>query len=87
VYLNDRLVVQESFRFYEKGGLFRSRPTTGWVRRSIQLPAGSARLRVYVTPQGSAAVVRSLDGNFPGGASRRLDVKLDAAGQVTAELD
>ncbi len=86
IYVNDAKVAQESFHFYEKGGLFRSRPKSGWVRRSVHLPAGNAQIRVYVTPQGNAAVVRTLSGNFPGGASRRLDVKLDASGQVTAEL-
>jgi hypothetical protein len=86
IYVNDTKVAQKSFRFYEKGGLFRSRPSSGWVRDSVHLPAGNAQIRVYVTTQGNAAVVRTLSGNFPGGASRRLDVKLDASGQVTAEL-
>jgi len=87
VYVNGRKVLQEAFRFYEKGGLFRSHPSTGWVRQSFRVPAGDAVIRLYVTSHGSAAVVRTLNGNFPGGASRRLDAKLTADGDVTAQLN
>jgi tRNA A-37 threonylcarbamoyl transferase component Bud32 len=87
VYINGRKVMQESFRFYERSGLFRSHPSTGWVRRTFHLPSGNAEIRVYVTPQGSAAVVRTLSGNFSGGATRRLDVKLSADGDVAAQLN
>jgi len=87
IYVNGRKVMQESFRFYEKAGLFRSHASTGWVRRSFHLPAGNTEIRVYVTPQGSAAVVRTLSGNFSGGASRRLDVKLADGGDVAAQLN
>jgi hypothetical protein len=87
IYVNGRKVLQESFRFYEKAGLFRSRPTTGWVRRSFHLPAGNAEIRLYVTPRGSAAVVRTLAGTFAAGGARRLDVQLDDDGQVTAQLN
>ena len=87
VYVNGQKVVQKEFRYYEKGGLFRSHATTGWVRQSFRVPPGDAVIRLYVTPHGSAAVVRTLKGNFPGGASRRLDVKLTDGGDVTAQLN
>jgi serine/threonine protein kinase len=87
LYVNDRKVLQQPFRFYEKGGLFRSHASTGWVRQSFRVPAGDAVIRLYVTPQGSAAVVRTLKGNFPGGTSRRLDAKLTGDGDVTAQLN
>jgi tRNA A-37 threonylcarbamoyl transferase component Bud32 len=87
IYINGRKVIGESFRFYEKGGLFRSRPSTGWVRRSFHLPAGNAEIRLYVTPHGSAAIVRTLSGSFAGGSSRRLDVKLTESGDVAAQLN
>jgi hypothetical protein len=80
-------VLLESFRFYEKGSFFRPKPSTGWVRRTLTVPAGNVELRVYVTPQGHAAEVRSLSGNFPGGATRRLDVQLSNSGQVAATLN
>ena len=87
VYVNNRKVLQQAFRFYEKGGLFRSHPSTGWVRQSFRVPAGDAVIRLYVTPHGSAAVVRTLNGNFSGGSSRRLDAKLTGEGDVSAQLN
>jgi serine/threonine protein kinase len=87
LYVNGRKVLQQAFRFYEKGGLFRSHPSTGWVRQSFRVPAGDAVIRLYVTPQGSAAVFRTLQGNLPGGTSRRLDAKLTGDGDVTAQLN
>jgi serine/threonine-protein kinase len=87
VYVNDHKVLQQDFRFYEKGSFFRSHPSTGWVRQSFRVPAGDAVIRLYVTPHGSAAVVRTLKGNFPGGTSRRLDAKLTGDGDVAAQLN
>ena len=87
LYVNDRKALQKDFRFYEKGSFFRSHPSTGWVHQSFPVPAGDAVIRLYVTPHGSAAVVRTLKGNFPGGTSRRLDVKLTGDGDVTAQLN
>jgi serine/threonine protein kinase len=87
VYVNDRKVLQQDFRFYEKGSFFRSHPSTGWVRQSFRVPAGDAVIRLYVTPHGSAAVVRNLKANFPGGTSRRLDAKLTGDGDVTTQLN
>lgn len=88
VYVNGNKVLQESFRFYEKGRLFRSRPSTGWVRRSFSVKPGTVEIRVYVTPQGSAAVVRGVPpGNFAAGTSHRLEVQLTDGGQVTTQLN
>ena len=88
VYVNGRKVLQEPFRFYEKTGLFRrSRAGTGWVRHSFSVKPGNAEIRLYVTPLGSAAVFRSLQGTFPGGSSRRLDVQLTDGGDVTTQLN
>ncbi|HEV3074996.1 MAG TPA: serine/threonine-protein kinase [Thermoanaerobaculia bacterium] len=87
VYVNDRKVLQQDFRFYEKGSFFRSHPSTGWVRQSFRVPAGDAVIRLYITPHGSAAVVRTFKGNFPGGTSRRLDAKLTGDGDVAAQLN
>jgi tRNA A-37 threonylcarbamoyl transferase component Bud32 len=87
VLVNGNRVLTESFRFYEKSGLFRSRPTTGWVRRSLSVKPGNAEIRIYVTVQGSAAVVKTVRGNLPAGATRRLDVQLADSGEVSLQLN
>jgi hypothetical protein len=87
VYVNGRKVLQQDFRFYEKSSFFRSHPSTGWVRKTLNVPAGDADIRLYVTPHGSAAVVRTFKGNFAGGTSRRLDAKLTDGGDVAAQLN
>ncbi len=87
MYVNGGKVLQESFRFYDKGGLFRSHPSTGWVRRTFHLKPGNVEIRLYVTPHGSAAVVKILNGNLTAGAARRLDVRLTEAGEVTYQMN
>jgi serine/threonine protein kinase len=87
MYVNGSKVLQESFRFYDKGSLFRSHPSTGWVRRTFHLKPGNVEIRLYVTPHGSAAVVKILNGNLTAGAARRLDVRLTEAGEVTYQMN
>jgi tRNA A-37 threonylcarbamoyl transferase component Bud32 len=88
IYANGRPVWREQFRFYEKESFFRSRPTPGTLHHDLHLAPGPVEIRVYVTPEGSAAVVKNLPPvTLAGGATRRLDVRLSADGQVTAQLN
>jgi serine/threonine protein kinase len=90
LYVNDRKVLHKPFDFHEKGGLsgfFRTKAHSDWVRGSFAVPAGSAKIRLYVTPQGRAAQVWEASGNFAGGATRRLDATLSSAGTFTCNLN
>jgi tRNA A-37 threonylcarbamoyl transferase component Bud32 len=90
LYVNDRQVLHQSYDFREKGGLgglFRTKSRSDWVRKSFQVPAGSAKIRLYVTPQGRAAQVRTLSGNFAGGTTRHLDAKLASSGELDCSLN
>ncbi|HEX9668225.1 MAG TPA: hypothetical protein VGC93_01965, partial [Thermoanaerobaculia bacterium] len=80
-----RNLLQRRFDFRE-GGFLSRRSRGGWFQQSVQVPAGTERLRVYVTPEGQAAELVEVAGNFPGGAARRLAVHLTAGGRVTAQL-
>ncbi len=80
-----RNLLQKRFDFRE-GGFLSRRARSGWFQQSVQVPAGTEQLRVYVTPEGQAAKMAEVVGNFPGGAARRLAVHLTAGGQVTAQL-
>ena len=87
VYVNKEKVLNEPFRFVERGSLFRSRTAPGEIRRAVTVPAGTSSVRVYVTPEGKAAQVKSLSGNFPGGGSRSLEIRLSETGVMTAQLN
>ncbi|MEP7013516.1 MAG: serine/threonine-protein kinase [Acidobacteriota bacterium] len=86
VYLDSRTLLRESFR-YKTGGFLRSRATGGSFQRPISVAAGTTgQLRVYVTPAGRPAQVKTLQANFPAGATRRLIIDLPASGTVNAQL-
>ena len=78
-------LLQERFDFRE-GSFLSRRPRSGWFQRNIVVPAGTERLRVYVTPAGQVAKLVEVPGNFSGGAAHRLAVHLTAGGQVSAHL-
>jgi serine/threonine protein kinase len=87
VYVDDRKVLAEPFRFVERGGLFRSKTAPGSFSRQLTVAAGTAKVRVYVTPEGRKAQVKTFNGNFLGGSSRTLEVKLSETGELTANLN
>jgi hypothetical protein len=87
VYLGDKQLMRDEFDFSEKKNLFWRIPGQGFVDQAFTIPAGTVHLRVYVTPTGQRARVQEISGNFPGGIQRRLNVKLDKDGNLTAELE
>jgi eukaryotic-like serine/threonine-protein kinase len=80
-----RNLLQKRFDFRE-GGFLSRRARSGWFQQNIVVPAGTERLRVYVTPEGRAAEMVEVPAGFPGGAAHRLAVHLTAGGRVTAQL-
>ncbi|HEY8020817.1 MAG TPA: serine/threonine-protein kinase [Thermoanaerobaculia bacterium] len=87
VYLGDKQLMRDEFDFSEKKNLFWRIPGQGFVDQAFTIPAGTVHLRVYVTPTGQRARVQEISGNFPGAIQRRLNVKLDKDGNLTAELE
>jgi tRNA A-37 threonylcarbamoyl transferase component Bud32 len=87
VYMGDKQLMRDPFDFSEKKALFWRKPGQGYVDQAFTVPAGTATLRVYLTPDGQRARVRELSGNFPGGSQRRLNIKLDRDGNLTARLE
>jgi serine/threonine protein kinase len=69
------------------GGLFHRRPEKlPELNRNLEIPVGTVSLRIHVAPGGQPAKVKPLSGNFIGGGSRLLEVRLSADGQVDANL-
>ena len=87
VYLGEEQLLRESYRFYRKEGLFRTVPKHGEVESSYTVPSGPATLRVLVALPGRPAITRILEGNFPDGATRRLEVRLSEDRVLSARLE
>jgi serine/threonine-protein kinase len=77
-------VFQEAFR---ERGVFSRGEKGGHREKSVQLAAGNAELKVYMTTPGKPATVQTLKGNFPGGQSRRLEIRITASGNPYANLN
>ncbi|MCB1034008.1 MAG: hypothetical protein KDD47_09270, partial [Acidobacteria bacterium] len=88
IYLDEDQLLRESFRFGEKSGLFRrSKAETGRLQKRLTVPAGDHSLRIYVSgARNRPTEVRRVDGSFPAGGSRRLEIRVDAEGEVDVSL-
>jgi eukaryotic-like serine/threonine-protein kinase len=86
VLANKEWITQQPFSFYE-GSFLRRRGKPGWVRVAHEVTPGNVDIKIYVTPAGRSAVVKSIAGNFLGGAVRRLDIQMSASGVLTANLN
>jgi tetratricopeptide (TPR) repeat protein len=80
--LKNRSIFSETFR---SGSRFRRGSVD--VERTIELAAGINDLQVFVTPGGKAAEVVSRSGNFPGGESRTLLIRVTGSGPASVNLD
>lgn len=89
LYVDEEQVLKESFRFYEKGGLFRrARARTGQLEKSFTVASGKHTLRVYVSgARNRPTEVRTFDMSLEPGDSRRLRVQVDEDGRVDASLE
>jgi hypothetical protein len=85
VFMGDHQKARHEFPSW--GGIFRRRPERApEFNQNVEVPAGTVSLRVYVTPGGRSAQLKPLSGNFTGGSTRVLEVRLSADGQADASL-
>jgi serine/threonine protein kinase len=70
----------------DRGGFLHRNRGGGTIGKTVQVPAGSTDLKVYVTPPGQAARVKTVSGSFPGGASRWLVIRLPESQDPSVEL-
>lgn len=86
VYVGDRQILRQPFRFYERTGFFRSEPRSGSLEASRHLPAGPVKLRVYMALKGEPAQLVRLEGRLPRGGERTLEILLAEDGKLSARL-
>jgi type IV secretory pathway VirB10-like protein len=87
IYFGKEQLARESYRFFRREGLFKSVPTAGTVDNHYKVPAGPATLRILVALPGHPAISQVLEGNFPGGTTRRLEIRLDGKRHLSAHLE
>ncbi|MGH7338551.1 MAG: hypothetical protein ACREI7_13300 [Myxococcota bacterium] len=86
IYAGDKQVLREPFRFVRRTGFLAREKTSGTIMATRKVPVGALALKVYVTLPGKATRAILLDGDFPGGASRTLVIRVDGDGNATAGL-
>jgi hypothetical protein len=70
----------------DRGGFLHRNRGGGTIEKTVQVPAGSSDLKVYVTPPGQAARLKTVSGSFPGGTSRLLVIRLPESQNPSLEL-
>jgi hypothetical protein len=86
IYAGDRQVLREQFRFVRRTGFLAREKTSGTITATRKVPPGPLALKVYVTLPGKATRAILLEGDFPGGGSRTLVIRVDDDGNATAGL-
>jgi len=87
VYFNDEQLLLEPYRFYKRGKFLRLEGTAGTIKNSYTVPAGAADVRIIVALPDRPAISRLLQGNFPSGSTRRLEVRLEEGRELVTRLE
>ncbi|HSL84167.1 MAG TPA: hypothetical protein VLF66_15450, partial [Thermoanaerobaculia bacterium] len=87
LYVGDEQLLREAYRFYRKEGLFRSVASAGRVEGVYEVPSGATTVRILVALPGRPALSRVLQANFPGGSTRRLNVRVTDDETLVARLE
>jgi len=88
VYVNESQVIRERFDFRRKAGFWRTRPGLGTVEQpNLKIPVGTASIRIYATYGSKTSQVKTLSGNFSGGAVRTLKATLNPDGSLPVRLE
>jgi len=87
LYVGDEQLLREAYRFYRKEGFLRTAASAGQVEGVYDVPSGAATVRILVALPGRPALSRVLQANFPGGSTRRLNVRLTEDETLIARLE
>jgi predicted Ser/Thr protein kinase len=87
VYFNREQLIREPYRFVRRGSFLRTVPSHGEIQNAYTVAPGDATLRILVALPGKESINVVLEGNFPDGVSRRLNVRLSADEKLTARLE
>jgi hypothetical protein len=85
VYAGQQQLLREPYRFSEKAGFLRTRGVAGSFERSIKLQPGPQQLRILVALDRTRT--ETVDGNFPPGITRTLEVNVGVSGELSVRLN
>jgi hypothetical protein len=86
IYVGDRQILREPFRFLRRTGFLAREKTSGTIQAVRRLPSGPLTLRVYVALPNEATHAISLEGTLPGAGKARLEIRVTAGGVASAQL-
>lgn len=86
LWINDRLILNETFKFVEKVGLFKTIDRHGRFDAQIDVATGPVKVKVEVDPRGGKAVVGHFADQVEGGEPRVLEIRFDAAARLAIGL-
>jgi len=84
LYAGEQQLLREPFRFTRRRSFFRTEEVSGGFERTLEIAPGQSTLRVYVALD--RTVVESVQGNFPAGLTRVLEVDVDGSGKLEIKL-
>ncbi len=85
VYDGQQQLLREPYRFTEKAGFLRTRGVAGSLVRTLKLQPGEHQIRVYVALDRTKT--QTVDGNFPPGITRTLEIDVGAGGELSVRLN
>ena len=87
VYADQDQVLLEPFRFVQKSGFMRKKKTAGRLEKSLRLPAGDTRFRIFVSADGQETQTVSLEAKLLGGQTHVLRLIIAENGSASAQLN
>ncbi len=87
LYADGEQVLQQTFRFGKRTGVFRRQSGAGRLEARRRLRAGDAELRVYLSLPGRPAVSEALQATLAGGSTSVLRILVAEGGELQVRLD
>jgi hypothetical protein len=86
ILLNDKVIMNEGVGPALKGNVFRRKKSTISFAKNLEVPEGSARLVVHVTPKNKTAIPSTFNEFFLGGSRRELTIHASATNSADVDL-
>lgn len=86
LFVNDRLILNEDFKFVEKVGVFKTEERHGRIDASTVVDTGPLEVRVEVHPRGGSKVQGHFADVVGDGDPRVLEIRFDAASRIAVGL-